>query len=49
MEKVDACSIPAAAQERVRHLSIKAVLAGKNQVEVAKIFGVTRQAVGRWL
>lgn len=49
MEKVDARSIPAAAQERVRHLAVKAVLAGKKQVEAAKIFGVTRQAVGRWL
>jgi transposase len=49
MEKIDARSIPPAAQERVRHLAVKAVLAGKKQVEVAKIFGVTRQAVGKWL
>jgi hypothetical protein len=49
IEKIDARSIPPAAQERVRHLAVKAVLAGKKQVEVAKIFGVTRQAVGKWL
>lgn len=49
MEKVNARSIPAAVQERVRQLAVKAVLAGKKQVEVAKIFGVTRPAVGKWL
>ena len=28
---------------------MKAVLAGKRQVEVANVFGVTRQAVGKWI
>ncbi len=36
MEKVDARSNPAAVQERVRQLAVKAVLAGKKQVEVAR-------------
>lgn len=41
--------ISAAAQERVRHLAVKAVLAGKKQVEVVRLFGVTRHAVGKWV
>ena len=49
MERIDARSISAAAQERIRHLAVKAVLAGKKQVEVARLFGVTRHAVGKWV
>jgi len=45
----DARSLPAIAQEDLRQKAIKAVLGGKKQVEVAKIFGVTRQAVGKWV
>jgi len=45
----DARSLPAIAQEDLRRKAITAVLDGRKQVEVAKIFGVTRQAVGNWL
>lgn len=45
----DARSLPAIAQEDLRQKAIKAVLDGKKQVAVAKILGVTRQAVGRWV
>ena len=45
----DARSLPAIAQEDLRQKAIKAVLDGKKQVAVAKIFGVTRQAVGKWV
>lgn len=45
----DARSLPAIAQEDIRLKAVKAVLAGKKQVEVARIFGVTRQAVGIWV
>ncbi len=49
MKTRDARSLPAAAQEDLRIRVVKAVLGGKKQVEVAQIFGVTRQAVGRWV
>ncbi len=45
----DARSLPAVAQEDLRRRAVKAVLDGRRQVEVAKIFGVTRQAVGKWV
>ena len=45
----DARSLPAVAQEEVRRKAIKAILDGRRQREVAEIFGVTRQAVGRWV
>ena len=45
----DARSLPAVAQEDIRIKSVKAVLDGKKQVDVAKMFGVTRQAVGKWV
>lgn len=45
----DARSLPTVAQEDLRCKAVKAVLEGKKQVEVAKIFGVTRQAVGKWV
>jgi transposase len=45
----DARSLPAVAQQDLRQKAIKAVLDGKKQVEVAKIFGITRQAVGKWV
>ena len=41
--------LPAVAQEDLRFKAIKAVLDGKKQVEVAKLFDVTRQAVGKWV
>lgn len=45
----DARSLPTVAQEDLRCKAVKAVLEGKKQVEIAKIFGVTRQAVGKWV
>lgn len=45
----DARSLPAVAQEDLRRKAVKAVLNGRTQVEVAKIFGITRQAVGKWV
>jgi len=45
----DARSLPAVAQEEVRRKAIKAIMDGRRQREVAEIFGVTRQAVGRWV
>jgi transposase len=49
MEIRDARSLPATAQEDLRQKAVKAVLAGRKQVEVAEIFGVTRQALGKWV
>jgi len=49
MEKVDARSLSSKAQERLRQLAVQAVLAGKKQVEAAKLFGVTRRAISNWL
>jgi transposase len=45
----DTRSLPAVAKGDLRRKAVKAVLDGKTQVEVAKLFGVTRQAVGKWL
>jgi transposase len=45
----DARSLPPIAQEDLRQKAIKAVMNGKTQVEVANIFGVTRQALGKWI
>ncbi|MGH7411506.1 MAG: IS630 family transposase [Candidatus Methylomirabilis sp.] len=45
----DARSLPAVAQEDLRRKAVRAVFDGKTQVEVAKLFGVTRQAVGQWV
>ena len=49
MKTKDARSLPAVAQEDLRRKVIKSVLNGKKQVEAAELFGVTRQAVGKWL
>ncbi len=49
MEKIDARSLSSTAQEQIRQLAVKAVLDGKKQVEVAKLYGVTRRAVSKWL
>ncbi|MDF1527107.1 MAG: winged helix-turn-helix domain-containing protein, partial [bacterium] len=45
----DARSLPPIAQEDIRVKAVKAVNEGQKQVEVARIFGVTRQAVGNWV
>jgi transposase len=49
MKTKDARSLPAVAQEDLRRKVIKSVLKGKKQVEAAELFGVTRQAVGKWV
>ena len=49
MKTLDARSLPTIAQEDLRRKAVKAVLDGKTQVEVAKLFGITRQAVGKWM
>lgn len=49
MKKIDARSLPPKAQESIRRLAVQAVLEGKTQVEVAQMYGVTRQAVGKWV
>lgn len=49
MKPRDARSLPAIAQEDLRLKATQAVRDGKTQVEIAKLFGVTRQAVGKWV
>jgi len=49
MKTQDARSLPAIAQEDLRRKAVNAVLDGKKQVEVANLFGITRQAVGKWM
>lgn len=49
MKTRDARSLPSVAQEDLRRKTVKAVLDGRKQVEMAKIFGVTRQVVGKWV
>ena len=45
----DARSWDANTQETMRRQAVSAVLAGMSQVTAAKTFGVTRQAVGKWM
>ena len=45
----DARSLPALAQEDLRHKAVVAVMGSMTQVEAAEVFGVTRQAVGKWI
>ena len=49
MKTKDARSLPAVAQEDLRCKVITSILNGKKQVEAAELFGVTRQAIGKWL
>ncbi len=49
MKTKDARSLPAVAKEDLRRKAVKAVLGGMKQVEAAKVLGVTRQAIGKWL
>ena len=49
MKTKDARSLPAVAQEDLRRKAVKAVLGGMKQIEAAKVLGVTRQAIGKWL
>lgn len=49
MKIKDARSLPSIAQEDLRRKVLRVIREGKKQVEVAKLFGVTRQAVGKWV
>ena len=49
MKKKDARSLSIQIQEANRIKAVKAVLNGHSQVDVAVIFDVTRQAVGKWM
>lgn len=47
--KKDARSLPTKAQEGLRIKAVETVVGGMTQVAAAKTFGVTRQAVGKWM
>jgi transposase len=49
MTRQDARSFTAAVKEALRKRAVAGVESGRTQVEVAEVFGVTRQAVGRWI
>jgi transposase len=49
MKTQDARSLPAKAQEAIRRKAVNAVLDGMRKKEAAKIFGVTRQTIGKWI
>lgn len=49
MIRKDARSLPQKAQEDMRRKAVRAVRAGRTQLEVAEVFGVTRHSVGRWV
>jgi transposase len=49
MKMRDARTLPSIAQEDLRRKVLKVIQEGKKQVEVAQLFGVTRQAVGKWV
>jgi transposase len=49
MKMRDARMLPSIAQEDLRRKVLRAIRGGKKQVEVAQLFGVTRQAVGKWV
>jgi transposase len=49
MKHIDFRSLPAATQETIRRKAVQAVLSGKSRIEVARMFGVTRKAVEKWV
>jgi len=49
MKAKDARSLSPATQEALRVKAVNAVSGGMNQREAAKVFGVTHQAVGKWI
>jgi len=49
MKTKDARTLPPIAQEDLRSKAVKSVLSGMQQVQAAKLFGVTRQAIGKWV
>jgi transposase len=49
MKVKDARSLPPIAQEDLRQKAVNAVLDGRKQLDAAKMLGVTRQTVGKWM
>ncbi|HDZ62203.1 MAG TPA: helix-turn-helix domain-containing protein, partial [Nitrospirae bacterium] len=49
MKTKDFRSLHSQAQEDLRMKAVKAVVEGKTRMEVARIFGVTRESVGAWV
>jgi transposase len=49
MKQIDARKLSSKAQETIRLKAVGAVVGGMKQVAAAALFGVTRQAVGRWV
>jgi len=49
MKKQDVRGLSAKAQETLRIRAVKAVLAGRTQLEVAEMLFVSRQSVSKWL
>lgn len=49
MKTQDFRALTPQAQEDLRRKAVKAVLAGRTRIEVAEVFGVTREAVGGWM
>ena len=45
----DARSLAPEAQAALRYRTVKAVLVGMTQTDAAEVFGITRQAVGKWM
>ena len=41
--------LPPDKQEELRREAVEAVASGQKQIEVARLFGVTRQAVNNWM
>ena len=49
MGKQDARSLPGEAQEDLRRRVVEAVQKGLSQTEAARVFGVARGTVSRWM
>jgi len=49
MKTKDARSLTPKAQEVIRIKAVEAVISGNKQVEIAQLFGITRQALGKWV
>lgn len=49
MKTIDARALAPEAQEALRKKAVKAVLDGRTRIEVAELFGVTRQSVALWV
>jgi transposase len=49
MKTTDVRRLSISAQETIRIKAVAAVMGGMTQVAAAKLFGVTRQAIGRWV